>query len=116
MIDFVLIYILIIEDLVHNSSESDTWVKLDPGRREHEVNMAFVLVRPEFNDSTKIELANDFMRFNQCVHVGFEAMLSIDALLVKFDLDEAVRVRSDNKVNFSPINHNDFLHIIHDIW
>ena len=64
MIDFVLVYILIIEDLVHNSSESDTWVKLDPGRREHEVNMAFVLVCPELDDSTEIELADDFMTFD----------------------------------------------------
>ena len=43
-------------------------------------------------------------------------MLSVDALLVEFDLNEAVRVCPDNEVNFSPIDHNDFLHIIHDIW
>ena len=116
MIDLMLVYILVVQDLVHNSSKCDAWVELDPRWRKHEVNMAFVFVRPELDDPSEIELADNLMRFNQCIHVGLEAVLSVDTLLVEFDLNKAVRVGSNDEVNFSPINHDNFLHVIHNIW
>lgn len=78
--------------------------------------MAFELVSPELNDSAEIELANDFMRFDEGVHVSFQAVFGVNALLVELDLDETVGICADNKVYFSPIDHDDFLDIIHDIW
>ena len=39
-------------------------------------------------------------------------MLSINALLVKFDLDEAVGVCADYKVDLGPVHHNDLLDIV----
>ena len=78
--------------------------------------MAFVFVRPELDDSSEIELADNLMRLNQCIHVGLEAVLSVNTFLVEFDLDKAVRVGSNDEVNFSPINHDNFLHVIHNIW
>lgn len=55
------------------------------------------------------------MRCYQGVHVGFEAQLSVDRLLVKLDFNEAVWIRTDNEVNFSPVNHDNFLDIVNDI-
>ena len=78
--------------------------------------MAFELVSPELYDSSQIELTNDFMRFDERVHVSFKAVFGVNALLVELDLNETVRICTDNKVYFGPIDHDDFLNIIHDIW
>ena len=78
--------------------------------------MAFELVSPELYDSTEIELTNDFMRLDECIHVSFEAVFGVDTLLVELYLYETVRICSDDKVYFSPIDHDDFLNIVHNIW
>ena len=78
--------------------------------------MAFALVSPEFNDSTKIELADHIMWLDESVHVSFETMLCVNTLLVKFYLDEAVRVSSDDEIYLSPVNHDNLFNIIHNIW
>ena len=42
-------------------------------------------------------------------------MLCINTLLVKLDLNKAIRIRSNDEVDLCPINHDDFLHIVNDI-
>ena len=42
-------------------------------------------------------------------------MLCIDTLLIKLDLNKAIRIRSNDEVDLRPINHDDFLHIVNDI-
>lgn len=54
----VLVQIGVVELLVQNASERHTWVKFDPGRRQHEVDVAFDLVAPELDHSSEIELAH----------------------------------------------------------
>ena len=61
----------IIELLIQNSTEGLTRVELDPGRRQHEVDMALELVAPEFDNSAQVELADDVVGLDQRVHVGF---------------------------------------------
>ena len=43
-------------------------------------------------------------------------MLCINTLLVKFYLNEAVRVGANDEVYLRPINHDNFFYIIHDVW
>ena len=71
MVYLIFVQILIVQDLVHNSSKGDAWVKLDPRWSKHEVNMAFVLVRPELDNPAKIELTDNLMGLYQSVHVCF---------------------------------------------
>ena len=42
-------------------------------------------------------------------------MICIDALLIKLDLDEAVRVSSDDKVDLSPVNHDHLLDVVYNV-
>ena len=52
----------------------------------------------------------------QSVHVSFQTQLSINTLLIELNLDETVWIGADDKVHFSPIDHNDFLDVINHIW
>jgi len=92
-----------------------TGVEFDPLRSKHEVNMFLVFVTPEFENFSKVELANNFVSGYQSVHVCFKTKLGINTFLVEFDFDERIGVGSNNKVNFSPIYHNNFLDIINNI-
>ena len=78
--------------------------------------MTFELISPELYDSAEIELTNDFMRLYESIHISFETVFGIDTFLVELDLYETVGICSNNKVYFSPIDHNDFLNIVHNIW
>jgi len=42
-------------------------------------------------------------------------VLGIDALLIKLDLDEAIRVCSNDEVNFCPIHHDHLLYVVDDV-
>jgi len=112
----VLIQVRIVELLVQNSTEGEAGVELDPGWRQHEVDMALHLVAPEFDHSAQVELADDLVRLDECVHVRLQAMLRVHRLLVKFDFNEAVRVRSNDEVDFSPVDHDNLLYIVDDVW
>ena len=37
-------------------------------------------------------------------------------LLVEFDLNEAVRVRADDEVDLSPVDHDHLLDVVHNVW
>ena len=78
--------------------------------------MTLQLVAPELDHTAQVELADDVMRLNQGVHVGLESMICIDALLIKLDLDEAVRVCSDDEVDLGPVNHNHLLDVVNNVW
>lgn len=77
--------------------------------------MALILVAPVLQHLSEIKLANDFVGRNQSVHVGAKAQVRINTLLIKFDLNEAVRVGSDDKVNLSPVNHDHLFDVVDDI-
>ena len=47
----VVTHIRIIELLIQNTTEGHAWVKLDPRRSKHEVDVAFELVSPELDDT-----------------------------------------------------------------
>ena len=55
------------------------------------------------------------MALDQCVHVRFQAMIGVHALLVKLNLNEAIRVGANNEVHLCPVDHNYFLHIVDDV-
>ena len=101
--------------LVQNTSEGHTWVEFDPRRRQHEVDVTLELVAPELDDAAQVELADHFVALDQCVHVRFEAMLGVHALLVELNLDEAIRVGTDDEVDLRPIDHDYFLDIVDDV-
>ena len=111
----VLSHIGIVELLIQNASKRKTWVKLDPGRSQHEVNMPLELITPELDHPSQVELADHLMRLNQGVHVSLEAVLRINRLLVKLDLDEAVRIRSNDEVDLRPVNHDHLLDVVHNV-
>ena len=77
--------------------------------------MAFELVSPELDHTAQVELADDLMALYQSVHICLETVLSINALLVKFDLDEAVRVCADYEVDLGPVHHDDLLDIVYKV-
>jgi len=112
----ILIDVRIVQLLIQNSTKGLSRVEFDPGWRQHEVDMPFEFVTPELDDPAQVELADDVVRLDQSIHVCFQSMVSINALLVKLDLDEAIWVRSDDKVDFSPVYHDHLLDIIYNIW
>ena len=77
--------------------------------------MAFELVSPELDDTAQVKLADDLVALYQSVHICLETVLSINALLVKFDLDEAVRVCADYEVDLCPVYHDDLLDIVYKV-
>ena len=77
--------------------------------------MAFELVSPELDDTAQVKLADDLMALYQSVHICLKTMFSVNALLVKFDLDEAVGVRADYEVDLCPVHHDDLLDIVYKV-
>ena len=55
------------------------------------------------------------MRLNEGIHVGFKAVISINALLIKLDFDKAIGIGSNDEVDFSPVDHDDLLDIVDDV-
>ena len=90
-------------------------IKFDPARSQHEVDVALQLVTPEFDYATQVELADDVMGLNQCVHVSFQTMLGVHTFLIKFNLDEAVWIGADDEINLGPVYHDDLLDIVNNI-
>ena len=105
----------IIKLLVKDAAKGHARVELDPGRSEHEVDVALELVAPELDHPPQVELADHVVRLNQRVHVGLETMLSVDAFLVELDFDEAIGVGADDEIDFGPVDHDDLLHVVHNI-
>ena len=91
-------------------------VKADPWRGKHEVHMALVFVAPVLKHLLEIELADNIMRSEHGVHVCFESELCVDTPLVKLYLYKAIWVGPDDEVDFGPINHNNLLYIVNDVW
>ena len=55
------------------------------------------------------------MALYQSVHICLKTMFGINTLLVKFDLDEAVRVCADYEVDLGPVHHDDLLDIVYKV-
>jgi hypothetical protein len=100
--------------LVEDTSVCNAGVKLDPGRCQHEVNMACKLIPPKFDYPSEVELAYHIVRLDQCVHIRFEPIFSVYTFHIKLYLDEAIWVRPDDKVDFCPVDHDHLLDIIHN--
>lgn len=77
--------------------------------------MTLELVSPKLNYSSQVKLTDHLMRLNQRIHVCFQTVLGIDTLLVKLDLDKAIRVCSNDEIYFCPIHHDYFLYVVDDI-
>ena len=74
--------------------------------------MLVVLVAPELYHSAKVKLADNFVLFEERVHVGLESLISVDALPVEFDFNETIGVCSNNEVDFGPVNHDDLFDVV----
>lgn len=92
-----------------------SWVKFNPLRGQHEVNMAIVLMTPEFKNLPQIKLANDLMSSDKCIHISLEPKFSINRLLIKLDFYKAVWISSNDEIYFCPVNHDNFLYIVNNI-
>ena len=90
-------------------------VEFYPLWSQHEVNVAIIFVSPELKNFSKIELADDLMSGDQGVHVSLKTKLSIDRLLIKLYLNEAIRVCSDDKVNLGPVDHDNLFDVVDNI-
>ncbi len=90
-------------------------IKSNPRRSKHEVNMSFISVAPILENLFKIELADNFMCGKHGIHVGSKSKISVNASLIKFNLDETVRIGAYNKVHFSPVDHYNLFDIVHDV-
>jgi hypothetical protein len=111
----IVVHICLVYLLVENACISHARIELDPGRREHEVDMACELIAPEFDDASQVELADHVVRLDQGVHIGSKAVLCINAFLVELDLNEAVRVRANDEIHFGPVDHDYFLDVVNDV-
>jgi len=56
------------------------------------------------------------VRLYDCVHVGFEAELRVNAFSVEFDFNERVWVRSNDEVNLRPVDHDHLLQVVDHVW
>ena len=90
-------------------------VEPDPRGRQHEIHMPLVSPAPVLENLLQIELTYHVMCCKQCVHVSLEAKLSVDRALVELDLDEAVRVCTNDEVDFRPIDHDNFLDVVYNV-
>lgn len=52
------------------------------------------------------------MGCDESIHIGFETHVGIDGLLVKLDLDEAIRISTYDEVDFRPVDHNYLFDIV----
>ena len=77
--------------------------------------MIFIFERPIFEHLPQVKLRDYLVGGDQSVHVRFKAKLRIYTFLVKFDFYKVIRIGSDDEVDFSPIDHDDFLNVIHDV-
>jgi len=111
----IVVHICLVYLLVENACIRHARIELDPGRREHEVDMACELIAPEFDDASQVELTDYVVRLDQGVHIGFQAILCINAFLVELDLNEAVRVRANDEVHLGPVDHDYFLDVVNDV-
>ena len=90
-------------------------IETDPRRCKHEINMSLISEPPVLEDLFKIELTDNFMSSEHCVHISFETQISVYTSLVKLNLHEAVRIRPNNEVHLCPINHYNLLDVVDDI-
>jgi hypothetical protein len=49
------------------------------------------------------------------IHVRFQTEIGVDGSLVKFYFNKTVRISSNDKVDFCPINHNDLFDVVHNV-
>lgn len=91
------------------------WIESDPRRGKHEVDVPVVLVAPVFEDFLQVELTDNLVRGKHGIHVSTKPEVSIDAPLIEFDLNKAVRVGTNDEVDLSPVNHNDFLYVVNNV-
>ena len=56
------------------------------------------------------------MGSDESIHIGFETHVCIDGFLVKFDLNEAIRIGTYDEVYFCPVDHNNFFDVVDHIW
>ena len=68
----------IIDLLIQDAGISDAWVEFDPIWCQHEIHVALVLVAPKLDHSTELELRDDLMRLDNCVHISFQAKFCIN--------------------------------------
>jgi hypothetical protein len=53
------------------------WIKLNPLRSQHKVNMVVVLVSPELEHFPQIKLADYLVSSNESIHVGLQPKLRV---------------------------------------
>lgn len=107
--------VCIIKLLVQNACISDARIEFYPVGRQHEVDETVVLITPELDDTSKLELRNDLMSLDDRVHICLQTEFSVHAFRIKFNLNETVWIRTDDKIYFSPINHDYFLQVVDHI-
>ena len=90
-------------------------IESDPRGCKHEVDMSIIFVAPVFEHLLKVELADNLVGGQHGVHVGTKPQVSVYASLIKLDLDKAVRVGSNNEIDFGPVNHDNLLDIVYNV-
>ena len=90
-------------------------IESDPRWCKHEVDMSIIFVAPVFEYLLKVKLADNLVGSQHGVHVGTKPQVSVYASLIKLDLDKAVRVGSNNEVDFGPVNHDNLLDIVYNV-
>lgn len=87
-------------------------VKLYPRGSQHEVHGFLISMSPKLKHPFQVKLTYHFVSSNHCVHVCSESEISVHTFLVKLDFNEGVWVCPDDKVDLSPVNHDNFLDVV----
>ena len=77
--------------------------------------MIFIFESPILEHFPQVKLRDNLVSGYQSVHIRFKTELRVYAFLVKFDFYKVVRICSDDKVDLSPIDHDHFLNVVHDV-
>ena len=77
--------------------------------------MLLISITPELEHFSQTKLADYFMGCDQSIHVCSKSKLSINRLLIKLDFNKAIWIGTNDEIDLSPINHDDFLNIIYYI-
>lgn len=91
-------------------------IESDPRGCKHEVDVSIIFEAPVFKHLLKVELANDLVGRQHGVHVGPKPQVSVYTSLVKLYLDKTVRVGPNYEIDFSPVNHDNLLDIVDNVW
>jgi len=77
--------------------------------------VTLIFEAPVLQNFLKIKLTDHIVSCQHSIHIGLETEVSVYRPLIKFDLNKAIRVGSNDKVDLGPVNHDNRLYVVHNV-